>query len=346
MAIIPSFPTSLLHTASSASVARMQGELARLQREVSTGRHDDLGLALGTATAKDISLRIHLSDVEFNAAQAEQAQPKAQVVQSSLDSISKLAKNFFEAVSGARGAADGQRLAVSAAKAALSSLRDILNTSYAGQYIFGGQNSAIPPMSDPLSGTADAAIDAAFQSEFGMARNDPAVSSITGPAMDAFVSGNYAQLFEQPSWSANWSSASDASVRQRVGATTFDITANANSDFARSLTQAFSMVSSLGEGNLSQGAFEAALDKATELTLKAQSQLGSEQASIGVAQQRITDEISNLDLRKSALSKAINNLEAVDPYEAATAVNTLMTQLQSSYSITARISQLSLLNYL
>lgn len=346
MAIIPSFPTNLLHTASAASVARMQGELARLQREVSTGRHDDLGLALGTATAKDISLRIHLSDVEFNVAQAEQAQPKAQVVQTSLDSIAKVAKNFFEAITGARGAADGQTLAVSAAKAALGSLRDLLNTSYAGQFIFGGQNSATPPMSDPLSGTADAAIDSAFQAEFGMARNDPAVSTITGPAMDSFLSGNYAQLFEQPSWSGNWSSASDSTIHQRVGSTTVEITATANSDFARSLTQAFSMISSLGEGRLSQAAFEAAIDKATGLTLAAQSQLGSEQASIGVAQQRIADEISNLGLRKAALDKAINNLEGVDPYEAATAVNTLMTQLQSSYSITARISQLSLLNYL
>ncbi len=42
----------------------------------------------------------------------------------------------------------------------------------------------------------------------------------------------------------------------------------------------------------------------------------------------------------------IGNYENVDPYEAATMVSSLETQLQASYSVTARLSQLSLLNFL
>ena len=42
----------------------------------------------------------------------------------------------------------------------------------------------------------------------------------------------------------------------------------------------------------------------------------------------------------------IGALEAVDPYEASTRVSTLMTQIETSYALTARIQRLSLLNYL
>lgn len=346
MASVPVFPTRLLHMSAHSYVVRMQSDLARLQREVTTGRHDDLGLTLGTGTSRDISLRVHLSDVDFTLAQAKQSQPRNEIVQTSLDSISKLAKNFFDAVTGARSAADGQTIASTAARNALTSLQDILNTSYGGQYIFGGQNSSTPPMKNPLSGDADDAIATAFQTEFGIPRDDPAVSQISQTDLDSFLTGAFSQLFDDPSWKANWSNADDTNILQRVGSITIDTSANTNASFARNLTKAFSMIASLGEGNLSKPAFDAALDKATALVLSAQSQIGGEQTRIGLGQQRITDAIGSLELQKTTISKAINNLEAVDPYEAATEVNSIMTQLQSSYAVTARISQLSLLSYL
>jgi len=42
----------------------------------------------------------------------------------------------------------------------------------------------------------------------------------------------------------------------------------------------------------------------------------------------------------------VNDLTARDQYEAATELQSLQTTLEASYLITARLSQLSLLNYL
>jgi flagellar hook-associated protein 3 FlgL len=42
----------------------------------------------------------------------------------------------------------------------------------------------------------------------------------------------------------------------------------------------------------------------------------------------------------------IQKLEGADPYEASTRVSTLMTQIETSYALTARIQQLSLAKYL
>jgi flagellar hook-associated protein 3 FlgL len=42
----------------------------------------------------------------------------------------------------------------------------------------------------------------------------------------------------------------------------------------------------------------------------------------------------------------LNNLEGVDPYEASTRVSGLMAQIELSYSLTARLQQMSLLKFL
>lgn len=346
MVSVPVFPTQLLQSSSRSYVARMQADLARMQREISSGRHDDLGLTLGTGVTRDIGLRVHLSDVDYTLGQAKQIQPQNEIVQTSLESITKLAKNFFDAISGARGSADGQTIASTAARNALSSLKSILNTSYAGQYIFGGQNADVAPLNDPLSGNPDSAVDAAFQAEFGIPRNDPAVSQITQADMENFLSGSFSQLFDDPSWTTNWSNAANENVLQRIGSESLDNSTNANAPFARALTQAFTIMSSLGEGKLSQPAFDAAVDKASSLALSAQNLIGGEQTRIGLGQQRIADIIDSLELKKTAITNSINSLESVDPYALATDVNSLMTQLQSSYAITARISQLSILSYI
>ena len=42
----------------------------------------------------------------------------------------------------------------------------------------------------------------------------------------------------------------------------------------------------------------------------------------------------------------ITQMQGVDPYEASTRVSTLLQQIETSYALTARIQQLSLVKYL
>ena len=48
----------------------------------------------------------------------------------------------------------------------------------------------------------------------------------------------------------------------------------------------------------------------------------------------------------NVLNSRVLALEAVDPYEAATRLQLLETQLQSSYVLTSRLANMTLLNYL
>jgi flagellar hook-associated protein 3 FlgL len=66
--------------------------------------------------------------------------------------------------------------------------------------------------------------------------------------------------------------------------------------------------------------------------------LGTIESRVQAASDRMTRERSVIDLRTSAL-------ESVDPYEAKVHFDQLSTQIEMSYALTVRLSNLSILNY-
>jgi flagellar hook-associated protein 3 FlgL len=70
------------------------------------------------------------------------------------------------------------------------------------------------------------------------------------------------------------------------------------------------------------------------------------QARIGINQKALEEATNQLKSRKTWLNEVILKTESVDTYDVATRINGLMTQLEASYSVTSRISRISLLNYL
>jgi flagellar hook-associated protein 3 FlgL len=68
-------------------------------------------------------------------------------------------------------------------------------------------------------------------------------------------------------------------------------------------------------------------------------QLGTTEGQIAAASTRNTAEVS-------ALEMARNGLVSIDPYEAATKLEAAQSQLEALYSVTARLSRLSLVDFL
>ena len=305
-----------------------------------------MGLALGGGIGNDLRLRLQLDDMTQTSERVEQAGQRAEVSQSALTSISELASNFLSTLVGARGAAGGQQLASQAADSSLKAFADLMNTSFAGQYVFGGTNSTERPIQVGDDGLGQPVISA-FEGHFGFPPADAAASTITAVEMNGFLEGSFGSLFTPDLWSATWTNEASANVVERLGPGQFvDAATNGNAAFAPKLAQAFSMLTDLGQDNLSGGAFEATVDRAMTLLAEAQLDLGADQSRIGVAQQRLTMTAEALDKRKTSVTQAISEYESVDPYEAATRVNLLMNQLETSYAITGRISRLSLLSYI
>lgn len=337
-------------SAARGALPKLQADIATASTELSTGRQADLGLELGVGTGE--SLALHMARDAITAQTQDNARADSLVgrVQVALGQISDGANQFLKDVlAGQAGNASGAVLA-DQASSALDALVSQLNVSDGQRFLFGGVNSAEPPMADYASGPK-AAVDAAFAGAFGLdpahPQTDPQVATISPAAMTGFLDGAFKDLFADPAWGQTWSRASSADLTSQIaGGAHVAVSTNANTTAMRNLAMAFTMVSQLGTASLPEATRKVVLDRAASLTGQAVGGVTALSAQLGVSQSRIGAANDALSKVSDLVDQRINALEGVDPAEAKTRLDTLTTQLQMSYATTAKVMQLSILNYI
>lgn len=80
--------------------------------------------------------------------------------------------------------------------------------------------------------------------------------------------------------------------------------------------------------------------------LEMQDELTAVRANLGFAQERLEESETRISSEKLGLEQAFAALVAVDPFEAATRLEEVQFNLESLYTITARLSRLSLVEYM
>jgi flagellar hook-associated protein 3 FlgL len=98
------------------------------------------------------------------------------------------------------------------------------------------------------------------------------------------------------------------------------------------------------EDNITQQAF--LLQSAGEMLLSSETNLLDLQADVGIVQEQISDAQTSLVAEGYALDLATSDIMSVDLYETATNLTQAETQLEMIYTITARLSQLKLSDYI
>jgi flagellar hook-associated protein 3 FlgL len=329
---------------------RVQSQLADSQKEVTTGRLADVGLTLGYKTTNTLSLRQGHDRYQTLMDSNSVVSTRLEGSQGGLSAVHDTAQSLLNALLGASNSSTSPGTIVQAATQGLGSLVDTLNMSVGGVSLFGGINTDTLPLKQYFSQPPPAskqAVDTAFQSAFGMAQSDSNVSTITGAQMQSFLDNQFDAEFQDPNWAANWSPASTQTDQSRISTSEVVQTSVSASDpTMRKLVQAFTMVADLGTANLNQNAYQAVVNKATKLIGDALGGISNLQSVLGLAQDHITKANDRMSVQVALLEKQINGLESVDPYEASTRVSSLMTQIETSYSLTARVQKLTLLNYL
>ena len=339
-----SISTASLVNAPRYNVNRMQKDLATLNQEVATSRLADVGLTLGARTSQSVSLYIDSSALSSLLDSNGGVTARLQQQQSALDTMRSGADSFMQTLIGAQ-TSGGSGTLVQAAQSALASFTQTVNTSDGRDYLFGGINSATAPLANYDSGPG-AAVTAAFTAKFGFPPDDPAAANITGAQMSDFLNNEFDALFADPAWGTTWSSASDQVTTNRIDtATTVSTSVSANEPAMRKLAEAYTVIGYLGYNNLGSDAQQAILDKANGLIGSGDDGLVEIQASLGGVQNQVTDATNRLKTQQTILQTNINSLEGVDPAEAKVKIDTLTTQIEMSYSLTAKLLQMSLLNY-
>ncbi|MGI6246113.1 MAG: flagellin [Pseudochelatococcus sp.] len=158
---------------------------------------------------------------------------------------------------------------------------------------------------------------------------------------------DYGFQFNDANWKGSWSSASDANIRTRISITEEIVTSvNTNADPFRQFAQAYAALGALPSSDLNEQAFKATVSYAIDQISKAMDGLMIMQADLGTAQARITTANEKLKAQETLLQQNLVTLEGVDPAEAKVASDAFELQLNLAYSLTARLQNLSLLNYL
>jgi flagellar hook-associated protein 3 FlgL len=326
---------------------RLQVALLKAQTELTTGRHADVGLQLGTLTSRNLRWRTEIATLTSAIERNEIYVGHAEVSQSAIEAIKSQASYLRETALGARSAPNGKDLVLAAGKNALESVIDAISTNYAGEHIFSGLAADVEPLSRYDGFLPQTAFDLAFQTEFGFAKDSPLASGISASQLQQFVDGAFQSLFEEPAWSTNWSSADSVNQLARIDrTTTVDLDANANETAFRKVLSAAVVLREMGGTAIGQGALQVVTDSATKKLSEGIQELGEIQARIGHGQQALRLATERMSAKISKLETVVGKTEGVSQYDAAARVNALMTQLESSYAVTGRISRLSLLSYL
>ena len=346
MVAVNGIPTRLLLQPSRLGIADGQKRLADAQAEAATGRHTDVGLTLGARTGTDIKLRLSLGTLERSTSGVKQATLAADTVQDALAALSSLADRFRSTLVGASTSENGRGLTAALAVSALDSMQNSMSLTMNGRYLFSGLATDTPPLKAYSDGPRQTLLDA-FQATFGMLPQDPAASALNADDVTNFINDVFGTFFSGTGWTSTWSAASSERPKFRLqSGERIDLSTTVNMPFAQKLAQAFALMDVFGQSNVNATAIAAVSKFSLILVSEAQVAIGDEQATIGIGQARLREERADLDQRKTRVTAAVSALESIDPYEAATRVNLLMNQLESSYALTGRLSRMSLLSYL
>jgi len=332
-------------------VQQAQASLASATTEESTGQYADLGLMLGDQSGYELSLKEQVGLLQALTSANGVVSTNMATADAALTAIAQGAQTTMQSLAGwtPSGASSGPNLQTMGANG-LQSLIASANATSGGGYVFGGINSSVRPLADYFStppSAAKTAVDQAFQSAFGVLRTDPAAASISASAMQSFLAGPFAALFSDPAWTSNWSSASSTNVTAEITpGQTATVSTNVNQPAFQGLAQAYTMLAEFGGSQLSPTAQQAVASQAGSLIAAANASLTDTHAALGAAQSAVADANGAMSSQISILAKQVNALDSVDPAATAARINSLTTQIQMAYELTARLQQLNLAQYL
>lgn len=325
---------------------RMQAEITKLEKEVVSGRVSDAGLALGARTGQSVSLERDIARLDGIIDSNGLATSRLSATQSGLQSLADLSQDFLKTMTS--GTVD-LKISKAQAETLVTTMTSVLNSNLNGENLFAGVNTDVVPINDffATGSPARAAMENAFQTYFGFAATDPAAASIDATQMSDFLTNAIEPQFMGTDWTTNWSNATDETITARISLNeSTPASVSANIDGVRQLAMAGATVALFLGGNLSEGAQNAVIGFAASKASQANANIALAGAQTGIIEQRISDASDRLQMQIDIFKGKASDLVEIDPYEASTRVTTLLSQIETAYTLTNRLRQLSLVNYL
>lgn len=326
----------------------LQAQIARASGEISSGRKSDPTRELGVGAS--LLYRLH-DDVQQGGALKNSASlsgERMKTMQTAMTSVGKVMTDVSAQILQA-DALKQQSYTTLATDApdALASIADLLNTDFQGQKVFGGTDSASRPIQNitALPAQMQSMLDAAVTANGGAPLDATQAASLMS-SIDAVFGGPGSSFYTDYYGSGSKTGDGDPNLVRIGEGQTLSYDVRADNDAFKDALHALALTSLLGSGSLQDDAKTAIADRAGELMRGAQASLTTLSGTLGSKEARL-ERVAEIQARTiDATTSQINDLEAADYYTLSDQVSTMQIQLQATYSITAQLSKLSLVNYL
>lgn len=315
------------------NMASVKAQMQQHTEESMTGSAADLSRGLGTSLGAFHAIRNSLSRLDGFAAATTEMGLMATTMQTAVQSIAGFASDLAPTLLSAGTYAQGSTLKSVAAEAEEKFLATVslLNSRVGDRAVFGGTATDRAPLPD------GAALLATLRGE------------VAGETTAAGVRDAISAWFADPAGYAALYAGSDTPLNAAIAegeSATLDLTADHSA--LRETLVGFALAAMAGgEVPTLTIAEQAALATMAGSTLLDSGEARADlTADLAMTEGRVAQAQSRNSAEAAALELTQAELAEVDAYEAATRLTEAQTRLEAIYAITARLSELSLANYL
>lgn len=340
------------------NVKSLTAQLQDVSQELSTGLRANVFADLGQNANFTLQLRSQMDVTEGFVTSNTLLGNKMQVVSTALGTVHDSAQSVLSAaLSNMTSPGDTATTLQMQAKAALDQIASSLNTNFAGQFVFSGTTSNAPSVqsftqASPSTGVSPAQV---FANIIGGGLTSSADASAKIAQLDAAfnsTSGTASQNFEGTFYNGTPATDTSGSPNARQTAViadqqTLSYGVQANDPEMRNVIQGLGMLASVDVSKISDpGAYQTWIQSAISKLSAGVDGVTQAQSELGSQQQQVADLVTSQSNMKNTLNTRVLDFESVDPYQAASQLQALQTQLQATYQATAQLGKLSILNYL
>ncbi|MDT1063101.1 flagellin [Paracoccus sp. CPCC 101403] len=315
----------------------LKARVATLSEESATGVKADIPKALGGDLGRITQIESRLTLLDTHARNLAEAQSFLGAAQSGLENIqSRASATGTVLLSDALVSSEASlNVYLNKAPGDLRAVIDSLNSAVAGRYVFAGSRTEQAPVVgyDAMMAQISAAVGGATTAADILAGIDAYFDAPAG-------GGGFADTGYLGNDTGNAAIAISPETRIAPPIT-------ASSQDLRAALKGFAIMAYAAEaGGLDHSTRRELSRAAGGFLVQGEMDLTEARTLTGVGEEKVAQAITSNQAERSALQVARNGLIAADPYETATALQEAEAQIETLYAITARLSKLSLADYL
>jgi flagellar hook-associated protein 3 FlgL len=351
------------HLRSQELMQRTRGELDRLTKEVATGTHADYFRGIGTQASRGIALRTTFSRLSFYKESATVASIQLDGQQQSLGIVKDVAIEVRGKLLSIQNGADDTTPAKLSEGAAnfLEQVRSSLNLALAGRFVFSGPAVDTPPVpdsGDPMDVNTPAGV--LHRLKFTAAtRMDPDPNNWVArdlkdtAEMQAFLA-EVDQVFSDPpanhpqfSYSVFYDGSTSGKMTARIDeGSEVSLDVRANDPALRNVLKSLFVLEAIPSSETSAESYRTLAEGLTTTLSGGIYGATNLAAAVGYREQLVNETLDRHGQTEKLVNNTISDLEGVDDYKAASRLTALQQQMEMTYTLTARLNQLSLVNFL